>query len=117
MNQEQTIQNLKDTCVDKLSQGDLNIYRLKERPNLETDPHRTAALVTGDQGHTHSVIAKAIGRIKGKDQFVVEVGKDGAEFSHDGKHQPAFHLEEGFYFVDRAREKGMLNDMVAPVSD
>ena len=111
------IQNLKDTCVSKLSQGDVNIYRLKSRPNLETEPFKGQVLVTGDGGHTHSAIgAKAIG-ITEDGQFVVEAGSDGVEFTHNGKHQPPFVCEEGWYLIDRAREVGMLNDMIAPVAD
>ena len=111
------IQDIKENCEFKLSQGDVNIYRLKTRPNLETKPFKGSILVTGDGGHTHAAVgAKAIGQTP-EGQWVLEIGKKGAGFEHNGKHQPAFELEEGFYLVDRAREKGMLNDMVAPVAD
>lgn len=118
MNQQQIIQDLKHSCLKKLSQGDVNIYKLKAHPNLETVQQESQILVTGDGGHTHSVIgAKFIGKILNGGQFIIEAESNGVEFIHNGKHQPPFKESKGFYLIDRAREKGMLNDMVNPVSD
>lgn len=111
-----TLRELKKTATDKLSQGDVNIYALPKNPELTGDVVTDPVLVYGASGNHHKLTGGSWTAIKIKTgQFVLNITKS-TSFTHE-QHKPPHKLGPGFYLVDRAREKGMFDDMVGPVSD
>lgn len=110
------LQEIKASCVEKKCQGDVNIYKLASDPKLETTPYKDPVLVYGNGGHHHKIVGKnyEVGKTK-EGQFVLKVDKI-VELSHE-EHNPPHKLDAGVYLIDRAVEKGMFSDMVAPVVD
>ena len=114
---ELNLKELKKTSLDKKCQGDVNLYLLKNKPETEIEKYENPILVTGQGGHHHRLTGTgfSVGKIK-TGQFLVEVTGNKVTLSHE-EHKPPIKLKPGVYLVDRAREKGVFDDMVAPVSD
>jgi hypothetical protein len=110
------IQELKSSCKNKISQGDVNVYRLGKDPELPGKDVKDPVLVYGSGGHHHKITGgKWTGiKIEGG-QFILTVVKT-VSLTHE-QHVPAYNLTPGVYLVDRALEKGMFDDMINPVAD
>jgi len=74
-------------------------------------------LVRGSGGNSHALSGKpfTVGKTEAG-QFIITVTGEGVLLTHP-QHKPPIHLTKGIYLIDRAREKGMFTDMVAPVAD
>ena len=111
------LQEIKASRLDKFSQGDVNIYRLAEKPSLKTKPHSDPVLVVGQSGNHHRLAGSGwTAGVTATGQFVVTVTGKKVSFEHE-QHKPAIALKPGEYLFDRAVEKGMFTDMKAPVQD
>lgn len=112
-----TLRELKKQALDKFSQGDVNIYALADDPKIKTTVHESPVLVIGQTGNHHRLTGEGFRIGKNETgQFVVKVEKKGVRLTHE-QHVPPIALEPGWYLFDRAIEKGMFDDMLAPVAD
>ena len=111
------IKDLKKSAISKFSQGDVNVYVLKEKPTLTTTKYLDNILVEGSGGNKHKLVGRnfTVGKTNGG-QFIIEVTGKGVSLAH-AQHKPPIQLPVGYLLVDRAVEKGMFNDMIAPVAD
>lgn len=110
------IREIKKSAVKKLSQGDVNVYLLKSMPEIgELKSVKNPILVKGNTGNNHKLVGGKFSIQTNGSQFIIKVSRS-TELTHE-QHKPSFTLKPGIYLVDRAREKGMFNDMVNPVAD
>ena len=110
------LEAMKAEALDKVSQGDVNLYRLPLRITEPLMESKDPVLVYGDTGNHHKLVGGkfTIGEHATGVKFV-DVAED-SEITHQ-QHQPPIALPKGFYLVDRAREVGVLDDLVGPVAD
>lgn len=110
-------QELKASSKKKLCQGDVNIYALGAAPGLKGEEYKDPVLVYGNSGNHHKLEGDGFSTLRTKEgKFIVTVTGKKVSLTHQ-QHKPAHKLEPGVYLVDRAREKGVFDDMVNPVAD
>ena len=111
------LKNMKLEAIEKFSQGDVNIYLLQSIPSIKTEAHESPTIVIGQSGNHHKLIGEGfeIGKIE-TGQFIVKVSGKKVALAH-AQHKPPIKLKPGVYLMDRALEKGMFSDMIAPVVD
>ena len=113
----QEAKELKKMATDKISQGDVNYYKLPKAPEVETTAFKGRVVVVGASGNHHSVVGTGVSIRKVDEvRFIVNVTGSNVRITHP-QHTPAIKLKKGVYLVDRVLEKGMFSDLIAPVVD
>lgn len=111
------IQELKSGSIEKRNQGDVRIYRIADKPKADTETVKDPVLVYGDSGNHHKLEGGEFEIERDKESGVsLVLVKKAAELTHQ-QHKPPHVLEPGVYLIDRAREKGVFDDLVNPVQD
>lgn len=111
------MREIKKSALAKYNQGDVRIYKINNIPTthqpmtLVKDP----VLVYGNSGNHHKVVGDVQIFKDTKDNMFLSVLSN-SQLTHE-QHVPPIDLSPGAYLVCRAREKGVLDDMVRPVED
>lgn len=111
------IQDLKESATEKRNQGDVRIYLLPKAPKSKLEIVKDPVLVYGDSGNHHKLVGGSFGIKRDKESGVAIVTvKKVTKLTHE-QHIPPHDLKPGTYLIDRAREKGVFDDMINPVAD